>query len=169
MEIGDWPNLVAMFLDQAKKRSRQPFLWEKTDGQYRPISWQEAAHQVTSLARALQSYGLARGDRVVLLSHNSPRWAIADLAIMAAGGITVPTYTTNTPADHAHILADSGAAMAIVSTAALARPFFEAARKSRAIKRVIAMEALGDIDVGRVALAAWQDALSSGAQTPTPS
>ena len=163
MEIGDWPNLVAMFLDQAKKRSRQPFLWEKTDGQYRPISWQEAAHQVTSLARALQSYGLARGDRVVLLSHNSPRWAIADLAIMAAGGITVPTYTTNTPADHAHILADSGAAMAIVSTAALARPFFEAARKSRAIKRVIAMEALGDIDVGRVALATWQDALSSGA------
>ncbi len=163
MEIGDWPNLVAMFLDQAKKRSRQPFLWEKIDGQYRSISWQEAAHQVTSLARALQSYGLAGGDRVVLLSHNSPRWAIADLAIMAAGGITVPTYTTNTAADHAHVLADSGAAMAIVSTAALARPFFEAARKSRAMKRVIAVEALGDIDTGRVALATWQDALSSGA------
>ena len=163
MEIGDWPNLVAMFFSQARKRGQQPFLWEKIDGQYRPTSWQDAAGQVASLAGALQSYGLSRGDRVVLLSQNSPRWVIADLAIMAAGGISVPTYTTNTPGDHAHILNDSGATMAIVSTAALARPFFEAARKFRGMKRVIAMEDLGDIDTGRIALATWQEALSSGA------
>ncbi len=162
MEIGDWPNLVAMFLSQAKKHSQQPFLWEKIDGQYRSLSWQEAAHQVVSLASALQSYGLGRGDRVVLLSQNSPRWVIADLAIMAAGGISVPTYTTNTPSDHVHILSDSGASMAIVSTAALARPFFQATRKSKSMKRVIAMEGLGDIDTGRVGLVTWDEALSSG-------
>jgi long-chain acyl-CoA synthetase len=162
MEIGDWPNLVAMFLRQAERHGQQPFLWEKTNGRYQPLSWREVAAQVAALAASLQSFGLTRGDRVLLLSQNSPRWAIADLAIMAVGGVTVPTYTTNTPDDHAHILSDSGAAMAIVSTAALARPFFQAARKSRSMKRVVAMEDLGDIDVGRIALGTWDEALSAG-------
>ena len=39
---------------------------------------------------------------------------------MAIGAVTVPTYTTNTVADHAHILRDSGARAAIASTARLA-------------------------------------------------
>ena len=131
MEIGDWPNLVAMFLGQAAKRGDQPFLWEKIDGTYRPMSWRVVAGQVAAIAASLRAHGLAAGDRVMLLAQNSPRWVIADLAIMAAGGITVPTYPTNTASDHAHILTDSGAVMAIVSTAALARPFFQAARKAR--------------------------------------
>ena len=167
MEISDWRNLVAMFLSQAKSRGQQPFLWEKIDGRYQPTSWAAAANQVAALAASLQSSGLNRGDRVVLLSQNSPRWAIADLAIMAAGGVTVPTYTTNTPSNHAHILNDSGAAMAIVSTAALARPFFEATRKSANLKRVIAIEDLGDIDAGRVIVGTWDGALSSGAAGAT--
>ena len=34
----------------------------------------------------------------MLVSENRPEWLIADLAIMAAGCVTVPTYTTNTDA-----------------------------------------------------------------------
>ena len=162
MQIGDWPNLVAMFFGQAKRRGQQPFLWEKINGTYQPMSWREVADRVAALAASLRSYGLARGDRVVLLSQSSPRWVIADLAIMAAGGISVPTYPTNTASDHAHVLNDSGAAMAIVSTASLARPFFQAARKSRGVKRVIAMEDFGDIETGRIVLTPWSEALSLG-------
>ena len=57
----------------------------------------------------------------MLVSESRPEWNVADAAIMAIGAVTVPTYTTNTVADHAHILRDSGARAAIVSTAALAR------------------------------------------------
>ena len=39
------------------------------------------------------------GDRVLLVSENRPEWCIADLAVMTAGGITVPAYTTNTVDD----------------------------------------------------------------------
>ena len=162
MEIDDWPNLVALLTSQAEKRGEQSFLWEKRNGAYQPMSWRAVADQVGALAAALQSYGLAKGDRVLLISQNSPRWVIADFAVMAAGGVSVPVYTTNTPGNHAHILDDSGAAMAIVSTAALARPFFEAARRLKSLKRVIAMEDLGDIDVGRAVVGTWSDALSEG-------
>ena len=39
---------------------------------------------------------------------------------MAIRAVPVPAYVTNTVDDHAHILRDSGARAAIVSTAALA-------------------------------------------------
>ena len=39
------------------------------------------------------------GSRCLLVSENRPEWLIADLAIMLAGGITVPAYTTYTEDD----------------------------------------------------------------------
>ncbi len=164
MEIDDWPNLVAMLLSQAGKRGDQPFLWEKHDGAYQPLSWRVVADQVGALAAALKAYGLAPGDRVLLLSNNSPRWAIADFAIMAAGGVSVPLYTTNTVANHEHVLRDSGATMAFVSTAALAEPFLEAATRGRSLKRVIAMdEDIGGSASKRLAIDTWTAALAEGA------
>src|SRR3546814_12562402 len=85
------------------------------------MSWTDVAYDVASLASALQAQGLKPGDPVMLVSENRPEFCIADLAIMAAGCVTVPTYTTNTTRDHQHILTDSGARAVIVSTATLAQ------------------------------------------------
>jgi long-chain acyl-CoA synthetase len=120
-QLEQFPNVVAMFFARVAEKGDAPFLWTKRVGQWTPISWRAAAQQVASLAAALRALGLARGDRVMLVSENRPEWCIADLAIMAAGCVTVPAYTTNTERDHDHILQDSGAKAAIVSTAKLAR------------------------------------------------
>ena len=55
------------------------------------------------MSAALRAKGIKPGDRVMLVSENRPEFCIADLAIMAAGAISVPTYTTNTTRDHEHI------------------------------------------------------------------
>ena len=73
-----------------------------------------SAEEARILARALRAQGLAPGDRVLLVAENRPEWLIADLAIMAAGGITVPAYTTNTAREHAYLLAHSGATAVVV-------------------------------------------------------
>jgi len=109
-----FPNLVTMFFTRAAEKGDAPFLWEKYAGRWRALSWSATAEAVARVAEALTELGLQRGDRVLLLSRNRREWCIADLGIMAAGGITVPAYVTGTPADQAHILADSGAKMAIV-------------------------------------------------------
>ena len=49
---------------------------------------------ISTLAKPV--IGLKPGDRVMLVSENRPEWLIADLGIMAAGCVTVPTYITNT-------------------------------------------------------------------------
>ena len=103
-------NLVELFLHWAAQRKGAIMLAAKKDGQWQITSWAEAHHYVASLSAGLLNLGIKAGDRVMLVSENRPEWCLADLAIMGAGAITVPAYTTNTSADHAHILANSGAA-----------------------------------------------------------
>ncbi|MGK2909612.1 MAG: AMP-dependent synthetase/ligase, partial [Sphingobium sp.] len=87
---------------------------------------------------------------------------IADLAIMAAGCVTVPTYTTNTTRDHAHILTDSGAAAVIVSTAKLAKELMPAVLRSQA-RLVIGMEPLRGMQGDSVRCALWETLIAAHA------
>ena len=135
-----WPSLIAMFQEQAKTFENKPFLWAKKDGSYQSISWRESAEIVSALARGLVSLGISPGDRIVLCSENRPEWPLAHLAIMAAGGITVPAYTTNTVNDHAHILANSGAKVAIVSTKELAANLLPATHQTGGVKFIISAD-----------------------------
>ncbi len=139
MQLDGWPNLVAMFFDQAALLADKPFLWARRDGAWRPLTWSETADRVTALARALGAVGVKAGDRVALVSENRPEWLIADIAIMAAGGISVPAYTTNRPDDHSYVFTDSGAVGVIVSGAAMAKNVLPAAHEASHLEWVIAM------------------------------
>src|SRR5438046_6091535 len=99
-QLERFENLVSMFLTRAEEKGDEPFLWAKRGGEWRLISWAEAARQVAALAASLRRVGLQPGDRVCLVSENRPEWLIADLGIMAAGCITVPRYTTHTTRSH---------------------------------------------------------------------
>ena len=73
----------------------------------------------------------------MLVSENRPEWCISDLAIMAAGCVTVPTYITNTERDHPHIIENSGARAVIVSNAKLAQALLPAAIRAQARRRIV--------------------------------
>jgi long-chain acyl-CoA synthetase len=161
--FGHFENLLELFFARASERSDAPFLWSKATGAWLPISWSETAHQVAALAAALRGIGLATGDRVMLVSENRPEWCIADLAIMAAGCVTVPAYATNTERDHQHVLSDSGATAVIVSTAKLAKPLLAAAQRSSDCEHVIAIEPIPSGQSGNLNLHDWSS-LIAGAE-----
>ncbi|MBB6192152.1 long-chain acyl-CoA synthetase [Sphingobium wenxiniae] len=157
--IERFPNLVTMFFARAKEMGDAPFLWRKKDGAWRSMSWTDVAYDVAALASALRAQGLKPGDPVMLVSENRPEFCIADLAIMAAGGVTVPTYTTNTTRDHQHILTDSGAQAVIVSTAKLAATLMPAVLRSQA-RFVIGMEPVRGAQ-GQIACHLWSDLIAA--------
>ena len=161
-QLEHFPNLVTMFRTRAAEKGDAPFLWAKRGGAWQPTSWREAARQVAALSDGLRDLGLEAGDRVALISENRPEWLIADLAIMAAGCVTVPTYTTNTTRDHAHILNNSGARAAIVSTQKLARNLIPAVLLGSDCRHVIGME---DIRTGQpaepLAFHHWRDLIAA--------
>jgi len=156
-DFDHFPNLVAMFLDRARTRAALPMLVAKRDGAWQPTDWTTAADQVCALAQSLRRIGLKDGDRVALVSENRPEWCIADLAIMAAGLVTVPTYTTNTERDHHHILENSGARAIIVSTAKLAQPLLAAAMRAPNVEHVIGIEPLRQMQSGMLTFHTWSD------------
>ena len=135
-------SLVELFFSRADEKGELPFLGAKRDGEWRTISWREAAERVSLLAENLRRIGMKDGDRVMLVSENRPEWCIADLAIMAAGCITVPAYTTNTERDHVHILDNSGARAVFVSTEKLLKPLHPALLASGVAEHVIGIENL---------------------------
>jgi long-chain acyl-CoA synthetase len=155
-------SLVELFLRRADERGDRPFLTAKREGEWRSISWREAAGRVSLLAEALRRLGLADGDRVLLVSENRPEWALADLAIMAAGCITTPAYITNTEGDHAHVLANSGAKAVIVSDRKLARPLLPAIIRTGIAEHVIAIEPLRHSQAS-FQLHTWSDLLQGDA------
>ena len=162
MDYHTCPNLAAMFFEQAARRGERSFLWLKRDGRYRAISWQEAARQVTHLARGLRALGIEPGDRVALVAENRPEWMVADLAIMTAGAITVPAYTTHTVEDHRHVLANSGARAVIVSTAALAHRVMPAADQVSTISSIITLEPPTSGQLSHAEIYRWEEVMAKG-------
>ncbi|HEY9537855.1 MAG TPA: long-chain fatty acid--CoA ligase [Kiloniellaceae bacterium] len=166
MDFDACRSLTAAFFEQVSRRRDAPFLWHKQDGRYRSQSWGEIARQVGEISRGLRNLGLQPGDRVVLVAENRPEWLVADLAIMAAGGITVPAYTTALTSDHRHVLTDCGAVGAIVSTQALADRLLPAVLDAPACKWVIAMEDLRRAKAGAAPVHRWDDLLAAGRALP---
>ncbi|WP_233994140.1 AMP-dependent synthetase/ligase [Porphyrobacter sp. AAP60] len=160
-DIDNAQNLVALFLKRADQKGDAPFLGHKTGGQWVTQSWRSAAEHVCLLAEALRAMGLEDGDRVALISENRPEWCLADLAIMAAGCITVPTYTTNTRRDHAHILDNSGARAVFVSNEKLLAPVVGAIGETGLVEHLIGIENLKRRQSGSFEYHAW-DALVTG-------
>ncbi len=162
-ELEHFPNLVTMFFRRAAEKGDAPFLWAKKGGSWQSTSWKDAAQQVASLAQSLKDIGLEPGDRVMLVSENRPEWCIADLGIMAAGCVTVPTYTTNTDRDHQHIIEDSGASAIIVSTPKLAQAVMPAAIRATRAHQLIGIEELRVGQSTGVTIRSWKDMVSTPA------
>ena len=162
-DIDGAPNLVSLFLKRADQKGDAPFLGHKAGGKWVTQSWRSAAEHVVLLAEALRAMGLEDGDRVALVSENRPEWCIADLAIMAAGCITVPTYTTNTRRDHAHILDNSGARAVFVSNEKLLVPLVGAIAQTGLVEHVIGIDTLKTRQTGSFEYHGWAGLLTGDA------
>ena len=168
MDYDSLTSLPAMFFANTAEIGDRPFLWAKRDGDWRPTTGSNARNQAAALTNALISLGVSKGDRVALVAESRPEWMIADIAIMATGGIAVPAYTTNQVSDHVHVLRDSGAKGAIVSGPALAKNLLPAAVEA-GLDFIVAMEPLTEAPDG-IAIHLWDDVIAAhGGDAPDAS
>ena len=151
---GEWTSLPGMMLALAAQRRDRAMLRYWSRGAWQHTSWAAFAHAVAAVVAGLRARGVSPGDRVALLSEGRPEFLVADTAIMAAGAVTVPAYTTSTVSDYAHLLRDSGARAAITSTPRLAAAMDEAAREvcgEDGLELLVVIDAdIGDLPPGSV-------------------
>ena len=100
--------------------SREILRWHE-DGAWRGMTWSQLADRVRAVAAGLLDLGVQKGDRVAIMAPTRVEWTVADLAILAVGGVSVPIYETDSPEQCAWILSDAGVAHAIAGSAVHAK------------------------------------------------
>ena len=152
----NWPNLPAMMLTLARTWPDRPMLRVFRDGAWQHVTWGAFGRASASVARGLTAAGVAPGDRVLIVAENRPEYPIAETALMAIRAVPVPAYVTNTVEDHAHLLRDSGAKAAIVSSAALADRVREAGARAGGLDLLVVMDGAAEAGGGRPRLLPWR-------------
>jgi long-chain acyl-CoA synthetase len=122
----EYPSITKCYLDAVDthanpraqlfrtQRGAEPAVWEA-------ISAQEMLRRVAGLSRSLAELGVRTGDRVALLAPNCPEWAIADLAVLGVGAVSVPIYFHESCERLTYIVKNSGARIAFTAGADQAR------------------------------------------------
>ncbi|MGW6131287.1 AMP-dependent synthetase/ligase [Cellulomonas sp. NPDC055163] len=87
-------------------------------GTWRPVSAAAFADEVAGVARGLVARGIQPGDSVAIMSRTRYEWTVADFAVWAAGGVSVPVYETSSAEQVRWILSDARVRLALVETAA---------------------------------------------------
>ncbi len=111
--------LSQVFLNTIKTYIKDDLLASKVDGRYVPISTEEFARRVKHLSLGLADLGLGAGDKLVIFSENRPEWTITDFAVLCAGAVTVPIYTSLMPEQVKYIINDSDAKIVVCSNRTL--------------------------------------------------
>ncbi|WP_100643372.1 AMP-binding protein [Alteromonas facilis] len=85
---------LAMLYKWEKERPEAIYLKQPVNGVVNEYTWSDVATLVRKAANRLVSLGLEPGSRICILSKNCMEWFIADLAIMMAGHVSVPIFST---------------------------------------------------------------------------
>jgi len=114
MEINKLNSLVELYFRKCDEiEDKKIFLkWLKLDKQ--SYSWGDVREKIFKLSFKIKSL-ISEGERCLILSENRPNWLISDIAVMNAGGISVPIFTTYSSNDYEYILNDCKPSLIIVS------------------------------------------------------
>ena len=115
MDVSKINSLVELYFRKIEQiDKKKPFLQWLNPNNNRQYNWEEVTEKIYKISHKIKKL-INKEDRVLLLSENRPEWLIADLAIMNAGGITVPIFTTYAERDYEYILKDCDPSIIIVS------------------------------------------------------
>ena len=99
-------NFLEILIGNLEKTPEKVILSEVHESGLVSTSCQQLLTAINQTRLVLRQAGLQHGDRCALLAPNSSRWVAADLAIMAEGGIVVPLYARQAPAELAAMMQD---------------------------------------------------------------
>ena len=114
MDINKLNSLIELYFEKTKDvDGKRPFLkWLKPN---KPTyNWEDITQRIYKLTAKIKSL-IKKGDRCLILSENRPYWMMTDIAIMNAGGISVPIFTTYSANDYEYILNDCKPSLIFVS------------------------------------------------------
>src|SRR6185503_19548302 len=106
----------------------------------RTITYGELRAQTLNMAQVIERQGVARGDRIALLLHDSPEFVEAFIAICSLGAIAVPINMALRSSEQCSILHNSGASLALIEAEARMTLLTHAPEKLRSLKNLVVVD-----------------------------
>jgi long-chain acyl-CoA synthetase len=131
--------LAEAFDRQARKYEDRVFLRQKRDKVWVDFSWREVATAAGRLRAGLIELGIKPGDRIGILSDNSPQWVIVDQAALGMRAVVVPLYTTSGAEETRHVINDSGARLIAAGSDEMVQKLIGLGSSIPGVERIIAL------------------------------
>ncbi len=140
MNLNNLNNLIELFVNQANKQNKKDiFLEWLNPSDKKTYTWEQTEKNILKLSKVIKE-NIKEGDRCLLVSENRPEWFVSDLAIMVAGGITVPAYTTYTEDDYKYLIKDCEPSLVVVSNNEMLKKLNNSINEKDFIKKVITLD-----------------------------
>lgn len=118
-------------------------LREKDMGIWQEVSWNQYYDHVKHFCLGLISLDLKKGQNVSILGDNCREWLYADLAIQAAGSVTVGVYSTNPSRQVEYILGHSDSVMVVVKDQEQTDKVLEVRDRLPQLRKIIVIDMKG--------------------------
>jgi len=138
--INENKTLAYMMLKNAKIYKDADLLLQKNiHGQWESVTWTGYADRFTAIAKCLIDMGIKKGDMCSVFSGNCAEWAISDMGILAARGVSVPIYATNSREEAEYIINDAGVKVLFAGNQEQYDKALQIIAKNKYLKYIIAM------------------------------
>jgi len=145
MNLNNLNNLIELFVNQANKQNKKDiFLEWLNPSNKKTYTWEQTENNILKLSKVIKE-NIKEGDRCLLVSENRPEWFVSDLAIMVAGGITVPAYTTYIEDDYKYLIEDCEPSLVIVSNNEMLKKLNNIINEKDFIERIITLDQIDKV------------------------
>jgi long-chain acyl-CoA synthetase len=156
----DHQSIYQLFQEVATVNGAKLAFQYKKGGNWFDVTWTEARESVTRVSKALIAMGVAKGDRVCILSGTRLEWCLCDYGIVGCGAVTVGIYPSLLPADCAYIINHCDAEIVIVEESSQLDKILEVRADLPNLRQIVIFD--GDSDTAAGVLG-WEDFLDKGA------
>jgi long-chain acyl-CoA synthetase len=154
----EYTDLVSLLGESVKRFAERPLFGTRGADGWQWTTYREFGSLVDRFRAGLAGLGVKRGDKVAVISQNRLEWVVGAHAVYSLGAGYVPMYEAQLDKEWQYILADSGATVCLVSTAAIEARVQRLRANLPALEHVVSFE--GD------APGSYADLLARGASKP---
>ena len=154
--------IINHLLLRQEKNKNQVAVQYKDSGRWRQYSWHEYFSLVESVGAGLLNLDVNIGDRVAIMSNSRLEWAVADLAILGVGAVTVPIYPNNLAEDVEFILNNAEVKVLFIEDQQQIEKWERMREKCPTVKSVIVLNSQAE---PRKDYISWRELLNSGRQS----
>ena len=148
------PKLLA---ERAGLHPRAVALREKQFGIWQPVTWKGYLDHVRRACMGFAALGIARGDKVAILSENRREWLYAELAAMSAGAVGVGVYPTSPSNEVQYVVDHSGAVIVVAEDQEQVDKILEAGDRLPSVRHIVVPETKGLRSYRDPRLLSWEE------------